>query len=419
MLRQGGTLFMALSLAAGLQANAWEYIPVYRGSVLGGQYFIGNTKASLSGNASLLAAPVISFNDKWSLLPVYSGNYRGTKGTNDGVAAGTLFQQQMDHRVSATGLYNLDGTNWRFKPGVSYKREFLKETLDETWGLGLFDYEKLGVGFEAENVYKDPFSYRFGLDFYRIRFPNYQALEANVGADPQGNPLGRELASKNVLDTYNYQFSFSMARPFPYEEPKVSLQVGVSSLMQSYIDQRLIDERGQPTNHRPYGRRDYQQNLGTSVTYPRDVKIGKTDCRLNSNFGLNVVYNGSNQNTFDAAQTKAVFDSYSYWGYGLGPNFSLVWGDSKRPTSVNLAASYGRTQYVGRLTQDANGTYVSSRQWQDRYSTTLAYNYPIAAGFYLKAQSNFLWATSNNAYQVTYLYTYRAANYLMGFTYEY
>ena len=46
----------------------------------------------------------VKLSDRWSVLPMYAGGYRGTKGVDDGVGAGTLFQQQMDHTLSVTGI---------------------------------------------------------------------------------------------------------------------------------------------------------------------------------------------------------------------------------------------------------------------------------------------------------------------------
>lgn len=407
---------MTLALAGGLRVNAVEIVPVYKASVMGGQYFLFGSKASLSGNAAALVAPVLTFSERWSLIPMYSGNYQGTKGVGDGVGSGTLFQQRMDHRASFTGLYSPRGSTWKIKPSTSYKRQFLKETLDETWGQGLFDFEKIAGGIEAENVYQDPFSYRIGFDFYRIRFPNFQSLEADAGTDPQGNPLGRENSSKNVLNTYNCQLSMSALRPFPYEDPKVSLSASFSSMYERFIDQRLVNVQGQYMNKQ---RRDFLQTMSLGLTYPRPVKIFGGDYRLSSSFGVSGSYNGSNQNTYDAAFTKFVYNSYSYYSWGAGPSLALAWGDNKNPAYANFSFNYTSTQYVDRLAQDPAGLYSGGNQWQDRYTINLGYSYPIAVGFNLKAQTNILWATSNNAYEKNYLYTYRTANYLMGFTYEY
>ena len=400
-------------------ASALEFIPVYNVGLSGGQYFFRGERASLNGNASVVAAPVLKAGEAWSFIPMYAGNYQGVKGVGEGVGAGTLFQQHMDHPVSFAAIHAPADSPWRLKPSASYKREFLKETRDEAWGKGLFDYQKLGLGLEAENLYRDPFSYRLGFDFYMIRFPNYDSLESSAGVDPSGNPLGRELASRKVLDTYNFQLSASGSRPFPYEDPKVSLQASYSLTYVYFADQRLVNSKGQYNDHKPYGRQDFLNTLGLSVAYPRPLDLFGHSTRLTSVFGVNLAYNGSNQNTFDASRTQFVSDAYSYASYGLGPSFSLAWGEAKRPTAVGVSLRYNRLQYLGRLSQQGEGVYTADHQYQDRTHLNLSYSYPISPGFYLKAQTNFLWVRSNQKYEKTYAYNYTTANYVMGFAWEY
>jgi hypothetical protein len=406
----------AVVLAGSVWASAWEYVPVYNVSVMGGQYFMQKSRGNISANINAVAAPVLRSASQWTFLPIYVGEYAGTKGVDDGVGAGTLYQERMDHKASFAAHYAPPATTWKLKPGASYKREFLKETRDETWGKGLFDYEKIALGFEAENTYQEPFSYRLGMDIYRIRFPNFSSLESSAGSDPQGNPLGRELSSKNVLDTMNYQISAQATRPFPYDEPVVSLNAGYSFTFQDYADQRLVDARGQMQSQ---GRRDYLQSVSLGAVYPRPVHWFGREERLDTNLSLGLAYNASNQNTYDASRTKFVPDAYSYYNLSLGPSVSLSWGDKKRPAWVSLGLRYNHLRYAGRLVQDGDGIYGGSRQWQDRYILGIAYAYPIAKGFYLKVQSNMLWARSNQNYEKTYAYNYRTSNYMMGFTYEY
>lgn len=407
--------FAASFLFAGTAA-AVEVTPVLNGSLAGGQYFFKSQKGSFSGNAALTGASLLKFNERWSLLPMYSGSYQGSKGVEDGVGAGTLFQQQMDHRLSATGIRRLEGTNWRLKPSASYKREFLKETRDETWGKGLFDYEKAAVGFEAENVYRDPFTCRFALDAYRVRFPNYESLESKSGVDPLGNPLGRELASKRVLDTYNYQFSASGSRPLPYDDPRFVIQGAYSFLYQRFLDQRLVDQRGQFENS---GRRDILQSLSGSVGRPLRIRIFGEDARLDLSLGVNLAYNRSNQNTYDAVFSRYVPDAYSYVMAGAGPAANLSWGGAKQPSWLSGSFRWSRQNFIGRLAQDGSGVYGAAKQRQDRYILALGYGHPIAPSLTLTVRTNLLWADSNQKYEKTYSYTYRTINYLLGVSYEY
>ena len=58
---------------------AVEVKPVVNAQVLGGQYYYNGTDSDLGALASLAASPYIKFNDRWSLVPLYSGSYQGTK----------------------------------------------------------------------------------------------------------------------------------------------------------------------------------------------------------------------------------------------------------------------------------------------------------------------------------------------------
>jgi len=408
-------ILTALGLAPG-GAHAVEYAPVLNATLLGGQYFYQGNNSNVGGNASVVAGSIVKANDRWSLLPTYAANYQGTKGVSDAVPAGSLFQQEMDHRASVTGIYSLAGTSWRLKPSASYKYEFLKQTRDEAWGHGLFDFEKIGMGFEAEKVYREPFSYRLGLDVFRIRFPNYQSLESQAPTDPLGNPLNRAGFNRNTLDTYNTQFSAAGSMPYPAQEPVLSLQGGYSLLYQLYGDQNVIDSRDQIGSA---SRADFLQSLGGSVGYPRAARLFATDCRLDSKLNASFSYNRSNQNYFDANTTQFFSDAYTYYSYGMGPSVSLAWGETRHPAAVAASFSYTRFQYVARQAQDGNGAYTGSRLGQNLYQFGLSGIYPIAPGFSIRAQTNFFWARSNNAFEQTYAYNYRTANYLMGFTYEY
>ena len=408
--------FVAVLLAAALPASAVEWTPVLNASLAGGQYFFQGQRGSLGGNTALTAAGLVKFNDRWTLLPMINSSYQGTKGMDDGVGAGTLFQQQMNHAVSVTGIRQFEDSTWRVKPSAGYKREFLKQTRDESWGHGLFDYEKISAGIEFENIYKEPFSWRAGLDVFRVRFPSYESLESRSGADPFGNPLGRELASKHVLDTYNWQASVSGSRPWPLDDPQVVLSGSYSFLYKDFLDQRIVQADGQ---FQDVARRDFLQSLGGSVGRPIPVRVFGADGRLDLSMGLNFSYNRSNQNSFDATFAKFFGDSYSYWTVGAGPGATLSWGDKKAPTWTSASFRWARQKYLGRLVQDAVGVYGSTKQEHDRYTLSLAYGYPIAPKLTMTFRTNILWAASNHKYQKNYAYAYRVMNYLLGVAYEF
>src|SRR6185312_5302999 len=87
-----------------LSGQAVEIKPVIDAQILGGQNFYNGADSSFGGVTSLTAAPYMQFNDKWSLVPLYAGNYRGTKQVTDLVGGGTLFEQSQDHTFSVKGI---------------------------------------------------------------------------------------------------------------------------------------------------------------------------------------------------------------------------------------------------------------------------------------------------------------------------
>ena len=300
------------------------------------------------------------------------------------------------------------------KPSVSYKWDYLKETRDETWGKGLFDTQTVGLGVEGENTYKEPFSYRLGYDFFYTRFPNFKSLESKSGVDPAGSPLGRETAGVRVLDTLNQQVTFTLTRPVPYEKPVAALTVGYRLLWQKFHDQPLVNLAGQFRNE---NRQDFTNALNASILHPREAFGGRARLGIGFNTGFN--YTGSNQNTYDAGQTRFVADTYSYWSLTLGPSMTASWGPKEAASTVSTSLSWTRQSFLGRLVQDANGAYRNDTQVQDRMQLSLGYGVPIAPNFRMLAQANFLWADSNMRYEKTYKYTYNTANYLLGFSYDY
>src|SRR5687767_9801524 len=58
---------------------ALEVTPVYDVRFFGGQHFYDGDVSALSGNANVLISPAMKFNEKWSLIPTYSGGYQGTR----------------------------------------------------------------------------------------------------------------------------------------------------------------------------------------------------------------------------------------------------------------------------------------------------------------------------------------------------
>ena len=54
---------------------------------------------------------------------------------------GTLFQQSANGSLGAKWVKRFDG-GWSLKPRVGLRQEFFRETVDEKWGRGLYDFQR-------------------------------------------------------------------------------------------------------------------------------------------------------------------------------------------------------------------------------------------------------------------------------------
>mgnify|MGYP001604200737 FL=1 len=391
-------------------AAALEVSPIYGLQVLGGQYFFAGDKGALSGNISGVVAPAMKFNERWSLLPSLNSSYQGTKQVVDLVGAGTLVQEQMEHRAALKAVYSPEGSRWRFKPSASFKAQLLKETRGETWGKGLFDYRKWNAGFETEFMYHDPFSVRLGLDYYETSFHNYTSLESQAATAFQGQSLARELVGDRILDTRNASLSFGGDGPI-YE--RVILEGSSLITYQYFPNQRIIDGSGALTVPK---REDVLAVVMGAVRMPHELN---SDMRTLGSVDLSMAYNSSNQNNFDAARVQ--FQPY-YYNYGelkVSPSFKLLVGPPREAVTVGLTTTWWSRRYPHRLTQDPSGVYQTSTLITNNFLASASLTYPMAKHFKLLFNFQYGKATSNQRFEQFYSYNYSATNYLFGFSYDY
>jgi hypothetical protein len=382
--------------------DAAHVVPVGDFRFLGGQYFFNSSASSLSGNLSLTVVPAVKFNDRFSIIPTYMGSYRGTKEVADLVGGGTLFQDGQDHFLSVKGVYAVTPA-LKLKLGTSYRLELLRETKDEAWGKGLFDYQKLNAGFETEYAYLRNGAIRAGIDYYTLRFPNYQSLESSVTS----SGLGRELAGSDTLNCANLMGTLRFINSFG----RLKTEVGYYTTAKSYPDQPLVLADSTLSKNK---RNDSYTAIDTNVTCPV-----KTSPSLGIVVSLDAQYvlNDSNQAHYDAQKTKFIADYYDYSYLVVAPTVHFIIG--KRPWAVSLGGSVNRQDYAKRPVQDADGTYQSGAITVDETMVSVGIAYPIGKNIKLRAVSNFIDSRSNMKYETTYAYNYQTSNYLLGFNYEF
>lgn len=404
------TLLLAALLGAAVPAGAAEVETIARAQLLGGQHFVGSERGALAGNFSMLVAPAVRYNSRWAFLPTFTSAYQGTRRVVDLLGAGTLFQEQMDHRVSLKAVHSPDGSLWRWKAGAGYRMELLKETKDERWMRGLFDYQSLELGAEAEYVYREPYSLRLTYDYAYTFFPNYRSLESQVSSDFTGQPLSRELAGDRVLDTYANMLGASFDLPFGDAS---SAEFALRETQTLYPRQPIVEESGLLSADK---RADYRTDLTAGLRSP--VELG-VDLRAVLSANLSAASLISNQNSYDARRTRFLSQYYNYLQLGVGGSVRFDWGDERQPVSAALSLALSRRTYPHRSVQDAAGSYQGDTLRQNTWSLGADLRYPMAPHFALLFELEHGRTTSNYGYAQFYRYDYAATDYLFGLQYEY
>lgn len=402
--------FAGLAEYEAAQARA-RFVPYLSAQFSGGQYFSGGERGGLSGNINLLASVAVKHEKLggWTLMPVFSSQYQGTKQVTDLVGGGTLFQERMGHSVAVRGVYQV-APGWKIKPSIGYKWEFLKETRDESWGDGLFDYRRPGLSVEGEYTYSDPFTLRMGYDFYQIGFVNYRSLESII-KDSQGNALARELAGDSVLDSYNHSIYAGGTKEGPWRS---YFDGNLALTLRLFPEQHVVDGGGQLNNPT---RRDLASQLAVGWHLPRQLSSA---WKAVGGARFSAGYNVSNQNSYDAQRIRFLKDYYDSTSVRAGVDFNLYRNlKRERPLELDFSATLGRTDYYGRRSQESSGLYLGSRIYQHEAVVSVGLSYPIAPQFVWTSRFGYGRQTSNQHFERLYRYNLATTTYRIGFGYEF
>jgi hypothetical protein len=381
---------------------AVDVTPVYDLRFLGGQHFYDGEASALSGNAFVLVSPAMKFNDKWSLIPTYMAGYQGTRDVQELAGGGTLFQDSTTQGLTLKGIYGLTPA-WKLKATVGTRFEYLRETKDEKFGKGLFDYRKHTGGFETQYDLSERSGGRVAYDFYTLDFPNYTSLESS-----QDSTLSRELAGKDTLNSNNHMFTLSGWSPVP---GGARLEVSAYYNQRSFSDQPLVLASGDLASA---DREDDLMAASGSFAWP--WALGE-NLRFVGELGFGYGTNDSNQAHYDARKTVFIKDYYDYSQISVSPRVTAALGD--KPWIVSAGVTHTQRSYDERPTQDANGDYLAEKINIRDITASLGVSYPLTQNFRARTVATLGWSDSNQKYEKVFRYNYKIANYMFGFSYEY
>ncbi|MBI4374857.1 MAG: hypothetical protein HY549_00245 [Elusimicrobia bacterium] len=389
-------------LLGAIPVRALDWVPLLDSAFLLGQTYQQGRATSWQGNASLQFTPAVKLSDRLALIPTYSGKYQGSKNAAELLGGSQLFQDSQSHSVSVKGVWRVG--EFKIKPSAGYRWEMLRETKDETWGKGLFDYRKPSAGVELERAFGQ-YKVGAGFDYYEIRFPNYSSLDSSQF----GGSLGREQSQGHTLDSRNLSGTLSGTVPLPFEGGAARLALNLTE--RSYPEQFVVVESGglsaekrQDDSKSASGTFYYGRSLGSSVAGLFSVQVMLSRYR-------------SNQNHYDAELNLFNKDYYSYEERSVQPRIALAIGE--RRVEASLSYLWIERDYLTRLAQVGSGSYTEQTVRLTQSSFLADLGVPIGAGFKAVSQLTVSHSQSNMRYEKTFRYNYEISSALVGLSYSF
>lgn len=386
--------------------SAVKVIPVADFQLMTGQYFYEGSANNLAGNMFFNITPALKFSEKCSVIPGFTTSYKATKHVEDLAGGGTLFQDVLDGVGSTRFIYK-PLNNLKLKLNASYKKQLRRETKDEDFTDGLFDYNKISGGVETEYSFYEKYSARIAADYYTLKFPNYSSLESGTTAAAAG--LSRELVGEKVLDSNNKSGLIGATAKLPYD---IKLDADYIYMKKDFKDQPLVLLTGNLSSDQ---RKDKTHIATLGITAP---VLQKERIKIIVSYNDIFATHNSDQNHYDAKKTQFIENYYDYKSNYYNPAVTFLLGAKLYSVTVSYGLEYKK--YKDRPVQDKDGTYNLDRNiWSETQNAVLSFIYPISKGFKLRVSTTYLWEHSNMKYEDLYKYKYNSANYLMGFSYEY
>ncbi|HRY28697.1 MAG TPA: hypothetical protein P5079_01520 [Elusimicrobiota bacterium] len=369
-------------------------------SYLGRSNFADSDVNGFNGN--LVFVPGMRFGEKLSVLPTAMLGYRKSRDVQELAGGGFLTQEQQTRGLSVKGIYVLT-PGWKGKLYTSYRQELVKETKDEKWGDGLFDYDKTAVGVEVEREGDFWKSVRLGADYYTTAFPNFQSLATKQ--------YGAEInAGEDVLDFSAMDFSVGADAAVTRKSMLSGYLLGSR---RDFSDQKIVKRDG---TFSADTRKDMFTYVSLAYRYQLPT-VALFHVGVESLAGLDASYAllNSDQHNYDAGRTKFNENYYDYAELGIGPRVNLRF---KEKLSVGLSYLFSTRDYADRPVQRVDGTYTADTISSDVTTFRASLGYPLLKGLSLQAQGAWQNADSNMDYETVYRYNYSSSHYFLGISYQ-
>jgi hypothetical protein len=401
---KAGLPFLSLLLVLPAQAREWKFMG--KMDLMVGQYFFQNSAGSVSGYADADLQLARSISPQSGFFMTARSVYTGFKQVNELAGGGTLFQQSIDNSFGGKWIRRFEG-GYSLKPRFGVRSQLFRETTDEVWGKGLYDFWRYEAGLVWERKTRlglsIPWTYQFSFDLYYTRYARFKTLASQFGSE-----LAAPDPGSRVLDTVTSQFGYRSEFDFP---GFASGWLFYSLSLVDFVDQKVVNSQG---NYLDSKRSDASQTLGLGVT--KRLLDFQALGRMRPNVGAHLSFSNqiSNQNHFDTDPNRLKFvgSYYNYWEVRGGPNVGVTF--LKTLLSLRTGYEYATRFYSGRLAQAESGSYTDDRLTQASQSVFVEAAQPVWGGIDLKARGTWSSTTSNTRFEQTYKYNYHDYNYFAG-----
>jgi len=399
-------IIAAVLLLAPASAGAKGFELMGKLDLFGGQYFFEGQSGAVNGYGVLDAQLAKSYSASSGFYASLRSVYTGFKQVNELSGGGTLFQQSLDNTLGAKWIKRYEG-GYSLKPRLGVKNQLFRETKDEKWSQGLYDFMRYEAGLTLERKTRlglsTPWIYQLSWDVYYTRYTRFKSLASEYGAE-----LSAPNPGTRILDTVTNQLAYASEFDLP-NFVKADLFAAVSLI--GYQDQKVINSDGKYLSSK---RSDSYQalNLGVSKRYNDIDALGRIRPVLGVSLGLANLMSNQNHLDTDPKHLKYVRAFYDYTEARLAPSaqFTFISPGLVLRTTYEFAVR----GYSDRLAQKSDGAYTSKKLAQYSNSFNAEASYPIAASLDAKLQGNWSASRSNNRYEQVYRYSYNSSMYFAG-----
>ncbi len=350
-------------------------------------------------------SPVIKFSDRTYLIPLYNSSFKKERQIISVEEGARIYSHTQSHNLSLA-LKRIHTPRLSSRSNLFVGWNLNKETADESWGEGLYDYRDRGFEVDLQYTTQETEDrvgmLNFGLQYYRRDYPNFKSLISLA------SPTAPEVNEKNY-DGYRATVGYELTRA-----QDLTFGAQYSALLKNFCDKKVIDSGGILQDEE---REDNVHTINLNMRYAPSEKF---------TLGLDseLVINQSNQNFHDSRDTVPLTDDvftpdyFDYLSYELGPSLTYI-HKLKKGGDVRFKFDYSFLvrDYPGRKAQEQDDTYTDDDQTDlvHRFSATVSY--PLTKRLRWIFLYEYSINRSNMEYERYYRYDYDIYHILTGISF--